>query len=261
MADRRAAGPAQGFSRVTLITGAAGDLGSAVARRLAAQKHALILADMDAARLAELERELTASGTEVLARRTDVTDEQAVRDVVAEGAARFGTITGLFNNAGIAGGAFPLTEHPLEDFRRTIDVNLIAIFLVLKHALPLIAENAAGWVVNTASMVATHTNKMRGAYAASKAGVIQLSRAAALEYAASGVRVNAICPGPIEGRLMGGAEAGRTDAAEFRSWLESTAAVARYADPGEIAGFVAYLLTDAPPHLTGASLSVDGCRI
>lgn len=246
--------------RVTLITGAAGDLGSAVARRLAANGDALILADMDAERLSALEQELSPLGHGVLTRRLDVTDEEAVRAVVADGVAQFGTITSLFNNAGISGGTFPLAEHPLDDFRRTIDINLIAVFVVLKHALPVIAQNDDGWVVNTASEAGLKANERRGAYAAAKAGVIQLSRAAALEYSREGVRVNALCPGPLEGKLMRVSEGGMPDPEEFRARITAASAVGRYGSPDEVAGFVAYLLTDAPGYLTGATLSADGCR-
>lgn len=246
--------------RVTMITGAAGDLGSAVARRLAAGGDALILTDLDTERLGALEQEVSALGHGVLARTLDVTDEAAVESVVADGVTQFGRLTSLFNNAGISGGTHPLAEHPLDDFRRTIDVNLVAMFVVLKHALPAIAQNEDGWVVNTASEAGLKANERRGAYAAAKAGVIQLSRAAALEYSREGVRVNALCPGPLEGKLMRVSEGGMPDPEEFRARIMAGSAVARYGDPDEVAGYVAYLLSEAPGFLTGATLSVDGCR-
>lgn len=246
--------------RVTMITGAAGDLGSAVARRLAADGDALVLTDLDDERLTALAAELEPLGHGVLARTLDVTDEEAVRSVVADAVAEFGGLTALFNNAGISGGTYPLAEHPVEDFRRTIDINLVAMFVVLKHALPVIAQGEDGWVVNTASEAGLKANERRGAYAAAKAGVIQLSRAAALEYSRDGVRVNALCPGPLEGKLMRVSEGGMPDPEEFRARIMAGSAVARYGDPDEVAGYVAYLLSAAPGYLTGATLSVDGCR-
>ncbi|MEU6998874.1 SDR family oxidoreductase [Nonomuraea sp. NPDC046570] len=246
--------------RVTLITGAAGDLGSAVARRLSANGDSLILADLDAGALEKLEHELGAAGGAALAVQTDVTDEESVAGLVARGLERFGRITALFNNAGISGGTFPIADHPLESFRQTIEVNLIGMFLVLKHALPVVAANEDGWVVNTASEAGLKANERRGAYAASKAGVIQLSRACALEYGSRGVRVNTLCPGPLEGKLMRVSESGMDDPEAFRRRLADASAVGRYGEPDEVAGFVAYLLTDAPRYVTGAVMSADGCR-
>lgn len=246
--------------RVTLITGAAGDLGSAVARRLAANGDSLVLIDQDDARLAALETDLDSAGAGVIAAATDVTDEAAVADVVARSVRELGGITAVFNSAGISGGTFPIADHPVEDFRRTVEINLVAMFIVLKHTLPVIAQNDDGWVVNTASEAGLKANERRGAYAASKAGVIQLSRACALEYSSQGVRVNTLCPGPLEGKLMRVSESGMDDPEAFRQKLAAASAVGRYGDPDEVAGFVAYLLTAAPGYLTGATLSADGCR-
>lgn len=244
----------------TLITGATGDLGSAVARRLAARGHSLILTGRNQARLEALQREVSPGAAGVLSACLDVADESAVAGLVSAGLARFGRITSLFNNAGTPGGSFPLAEHPLDDFRRTVDTNLVGAFLLLKHTLPVIAMNADGWVVNTASEAGLKSNELRGAYAASKAAVIQLSRAAALEFGRHGVRVNTLCPGPLDGNLMQVAEGGMPDPMEFRERVKSGSAVARYGTPDEVAGFVAYLLTEAPGYLTGATLAVDGCR-
>ncbi|SDT46409.1 SDR family NAD(P)-dependent oxidoreductase [Jiangella sp. DSM 45060] len=247
-------------ARVTLITGAAGDLGSAVARRLAANGDSLVLLDQDTDRLTALEKDLSSAGTTVITATTDVTDEAAVAAVVERAVGELGRLDALFNNAGVSGGTYPIAEHPVEDFRRTVDINLTAMFIVLKYTLPVLARNEDGWVVNTASEAGLKANERRGAYAASKAGVIQLSRACALEYSSQGVRVNTLCPGPLEGKLMRVSESGMDDPEAFRQKLAAASAVGRYGDPDEVAGFVTYLLTDAPGYLTGATLSADGCR-
>lgn len=244
----------------TLITGAAGDLGSAVARRLAARGDSLVLVDQDSERLAALTEELAATGVAVIASKADVTAEEEVAALVEQAVAQLGGITALFNNAGVSGGTYPIADHPVDDFRRTVEVNLIGMFIVLKHTLPAIAKNDNGWVVNTASEAGLKANERRGAYAAAKAGVIQLSRACALEYSSQGLRVNTLCPGPLEGKLMHISEAGMPDPAAFRKRLAEASAVGRYGEPDEVAGFVEYLLTEAPGYLTGAVLSADGCR-
>ena len=246
--------------RVTLISGAAGDLGSATARRLAARGNALVLLDQDTERLTTLEKDLASNGTKVIAAVTDVTDEDAVSSVVDRAVKEFGGLHAVFNNAGISGGTYPIAEHPVDDFRRTIDINLVAMFIVLKHTLPVVARNAESWVLNTASEAGLKANERRGAYAASKAGIIQLVRACALEYSSQGVRVNTLCPGPLEGQLMRVSESGMDDPEAFRQKLADASAVGRYGAPDEVAGFVTYLLTEAPGYLTGATLSADGCR-
>ncbi|NED95364.1 SDR family oxidoreductase [Phytoactinopolyspora alkaliphila] len=244
---------------VALITGAAGDIGRAVARRLAERGLRLILTDLSASSLSDVEAGLKDTGADVLARAVDVTDEDAVASLVRE-AREFGPITSVFNNAGIPGASFPIAEHPLDDVRKTFDVNFFGLFHVMKHALPHLAEHDDAWLLNVSSEAGLKANERRGAYSASKAAAIQITRAAALEYGRHGVRVNVLCPGPIEGDLMRRSEGSMPDPQELRDRLIASSAVLRYGEPDEVANYASYLLTEAPGYLTGATLTIDGCR-
>lgn len=244
--------------RRVLVTGAAGDLGSAVARRLADQGDQLVLCDIDAVRLSDVRTHLTGEGHRIVP--LDVADEAAVASLAASLRADGGGLTALFNNAGVNGATVEIAKHPLDDFRRTFEVNVFGNFLLQKHMLPILAEAGDAWVVNTASEAGTRANARRGCYAATKAAVIQLTRAVALEYAGKGVRVNVLCPGPIEGQFMDRSEAGLPDPQAARIAIAAGSALGRYATADEIAVHVRYLLTEAPPYLTGAVQLIDGCR-
>jgi len=244
--------------RRALVTGAAGDLGAAVARSLAAQGDAVVLADTDVGRLSAVAAALPGTGhltvTLDVSREADVA---ALADRLREDGAG---LAAVFNNAGVNGATVPIAEHDLDDFRRTFEVNVFGSFLVQKHMLPLLAERGEGWLVNTASEAGLKANERRGCYAASKAAVIQLTRAVALEYGRQGVRVNVLCPGPVEGAFMRRSEDGLPDPAAARAAIAAGSALGRYATADEIAAHARYLLTDAPAYLNGSVQVVDGCR-
>lgn len=246
------------MKRRVVITGAAGDLGSAVARRLAEQGDRLILCDVDENRLERVLAALPGEGHRMVP--LDVSDEAAVMVLASSLRDDGGGLTALFNNAGVNGATVEIARHPLEDFQRTFEINVFGNFLMQKHLLPLLAEGGDAWVVNTASEAGTRANARRGCYAATKAAVIQLTRAVALEYAQKGVRVNVLCPGPIEGQFMDRSEAGLPDPKAARIAIAAGSALGRYATADEIAGHARYLLTDAPPYLTGSIQLIDGCR-
>lgn len=246
------------MGRRVLVTGAAGDLGSAVTRCLAAQGDRVVLCDVNAARLKDVRAQLPGDGHSIVP--LDVSDEDAVASLAASLRADGGGLTALFNNAGVNGATVEIANHPLDDFRRTFEVNVFGNFLLQKHMLPILAEAGNAWVVNTASEAGTRANARRGCYAATKAAVIQLTRAVALEYAAAGVRVNVLCPGPIVGQFMDRSEAGLPDPKAARIAIAAGSALGRYATADEIAVHVRYLLTDAPPYLTGSVQLIDGCR-
>ncbi|TVR11127.1 MAG: SDR family oxidoreductase [Salinarimonadaceae bacterium] len=246
------------MGRRAIVTGAAGDLGAAVANRLAEQGDRVVLADTDEAGLSKVLASLPGGGHRTV--RLDVSDEAAVA-ALAESLNKDGEgLAALFNNAGVNGATIPIADHPLDDFRRTFEVNVFGNFLIQKHMLPILAQAGNSWVVNTASEAGTRANARRGCYAATKAAVIQLTRAVALEYASQGMRVNCLCPGPIEGRFMERSEAGFPDPKAIREIIEAGSALGRYAMADEIAQHVRYLLTDAPPYLTGSVQLIDGCR-
>lgn len=244
--------------RRALVTGAAGDLGSAVARGLAEQGDQVILADIDQTRLDTVLEQLPGKGhgSHIL----DVSDEQAVRDLAQLIQSDGLGLDAVFNNAGVNGATIPIAEHDLEDFTRTFQVNVFGSFLIQKHFLPLLAERENAWLVNTASEAGTRANARRGCYAATKAAVIQLTRAVALEYGSKGVRVNVLCPGPILGQFMDRSEANFPDPIATRKMIAAASSLERYATADEIAVHACYLLTTAPPYLNGSIQLIDGCR-
>lgn len=246
------------MGRRTVVTGAAGDLGAAVANRLAEQGDRVVLVDVDEQRLSEVLEKLSGTGHRTV--KLDVSDERAVAALAGSLVKDGEGLDALFNNAGVNGATISIAEHPLDDFRRTFEVNVFGSFLIQKHFLPILAHAGDAWVVNTASEAGMRANARRGCYAATKAAVIQLTRAVALEYASQGVRVNCLCPGPIEGQFMERSEAGFPDPSAIREIIEAGSALGRYATADEIAQHVRYLLTDAPPYLTGSVELIDGCR-
>ena len=246
------------MSRHALVTGAAGDLGSAVARQLAQQGDQLVLVDLDGDRLGHVLAQLPGQGHRKAI--LDVSDEAAVMALAQTFRESGEGLDAVFNNAGVNGATVPIAEHTLVDFRRTFEVNVFGSFLIQKHMLPLLAQRDNAWIVNTASEAGTRANARRGCYAATKAAVIQLTRAVALEYGEKGVRVNVLCPGPIEGQFMDRSEAGLPDPKAARVMIAAASALGRYASADEIAQHVRYLLTDAPPYLNGSVQQIDGCR-
>lgn len=244
--------------RRALVTGAAGDLGSALAMRLAEQGDRVVLADVDSGGLQNVFEKLPGDGhrLEIL----DVSNEEAVMALAQRFREDGDGLDAVFNNAGVNGATVPIAEHTLDDFRRTFEVNVFGSFLIQKHMLPLLAQRGDAWIVNTASEAGTRANARRGCYAATKAAIIQLTRAVALEYGAQGVRVNVLCPGPIEGQFMDRSEAGLPDPQAARVAIAAASALGRYASADEIARHVRYLLTDAPLYLNGSIQLIDGCR-
>jgi NAD(P)-dependent dehydrogenase (short-subunit alcohol dehydrogenase family) len=239
-----------------IVTGGGGDIGGACARLLAARGDDILIVDSDGAAAELLASEIN-HGTAVraLARTADVAVADDVQAYVATAVDVWGVIDGVVHAAGVAGSAAPLPAYVEAEFDRVMAVNARGICLGLKFAPPQMRSGGA--VVNVASVSGITGYPHVAAYVASKHAVIGLTRAAALEGAASGIRVNAVCPGPIEGRLMAAARGGRSFPASEDPFLTGVP-LDRYGTPIEVAETIAFLLSEAAGYITGAVLPVDG---
>jgi NAD(P)-dependent dehydrogenase (short-subunit alcohol dehydrogenase family) len=243
-----------------VVTGAGGALGAAVARRIAAPGTRLVLVDVDGAaaeRTAGLVRDQCATVRVVDA---DVSDEHHVRRYVAAALeAGDGRIDQFFNNAGVEGPQRLMVDYPTDAFDRVVAVNLRGVFLGMKHVAPHMPAGAS--IVNTASTGGLVGNSHAIAYIATKHAVVGMSRSAAKELAGAGIRVNAYCPGPIEGRMLESIAAGMGHPGGAAAIAEQIVPMGRLGHPDEHAETVAFLLSGRSSYTTGTAVVVDGGRL
>lgn len=240
--------------QVALVTGAGRGIGKAIAARLAASGAAVAVNDIDADSAEQTVREL---GGAARAFPADVSDPAAVEQMIAAVAREMGGLNILVNNAGIEYKT-PILDTSVEEWQHTLAVNLSAAFYTCKAAAPIMRVAGGGVIVNIAS-IAGHNIPLpnRGSYIASKAGLIGFTKECAREFAAFGVRVNAVCPGVIETEMT--AES-RSDAAQMAKWLADIPQ-GHLGQPDDIAGLVLYLCSDGARYLTGQAINVDGGKV
>ena len=241
-------------SRNALVTGAGSGIGRAIARRLSEEGAWVACVDRDLDSAKRVASSLPIPGAAVHA---DVSVEAQVSAAIDFVRAARGTLDVLVNNAGIAGPQKAAASTPLSEWQTTLDVNLTGPFLFCKYALPLLIESR-GNIVNVASALAFVAKPDEAAYHASKAGLVQLSRSIALDYAAK-VRVNCVCPGAVRTPMLEGVLPSGTDVATaFAEYGRIHPLHQRLAEPEEIADAVLFLASDDASLITGASLLVDG---
>jgi NAD(P)-dependent dehydrogenase (short-subunit alcohol dehydrogenase family) len=245
--------------KVALITGAGGEIGSATVRLMGSRGAQVIAVDRDAKALRRLSDGFK-SKTDLITCKADVADENDVRRYVDHAQSEAGRIDIFFNNAGIEGPVHPITKYPLADFRRVIDVNIVGIFLGLKHVIPVMATTGGGAIINTSSVAGLTGSPGICAYNASKHAVIGLTRSAAAEWASKGIRINSINPGPIASRMMRSLEEGFAPgkAGEMRARFSAMIPAGRYGSPEEVAALVAFLASEDARYLHGAVFTIDG---
>ena len=246
--------------RVAVVTGAAGVIGAATMRLLAARGARIAAIDRREHDLEEATAALPASA-EALAIAADVTDEEQVAAYVRHACEQFGTIDVFFNNAGIEGDIKSITDYPLDAFRRVLDVNVVGVFLGLKHVLPVMLKQNRGSVINTASIAGLIGSPQIAVYSASKHAVIGLTKSAAWECTGTNVRVNCVCPGLIDSRMLSAIIEGRSGSAPVPpDKVVDRVPARRLGQASEVASIVAFLASDDAGYVSGSAYTVDGGR-
>jgi NAD(P)-dependent dehydrogenase (short-subunit alcohol dehydrogenase family) len=243
--------------RVAIVTGASRGIGAATARALADAGARVVLAARDETRLETVLAEIEAAGGTALSVPTDVGDPQDVERMVGRTLDAFGRLDIAFNNA--AGGGHPptpLSEVTVEDFDSALRINLRGTFLCLKHEIAAMLQNEGGGViVNMSSTAGLEAVGGLAAYVSTKHGILGLTKTAALEYAARGIRVNAVAPGPILTEHLEHAGTAAQQAAAQAMPMK------RIGRPEEVAAAVVWLCTDSASFITGATIPIDGGKL
>jgi meso-butanediol dehydrogenase/(S,S)-butanediol dehydrogenase/diacetyl reductase len=241
--------------KVAIVTAGGAGIGAATARRFAAEGAAVVVADLSGTRAEQVRGEIAAGGGRAAAIKIDASDPAAIEAAVRMAIDSFGRLDVMFNNAGMAEVSL-IHETSVESWSRVIAVTLTSTFLGLKYAIPIMRAQKSGVVINTASISGTRGDYGMGSYNAAKAGVINLTRSAALENARFGIRVNCVCPGGINTRVA--QVLGKDRADEFRSTMGAAHPIGRMGEPEEIAATVTFLASDESSFITGASIVADG---
>ena len=243
-----------------MVTGAAGGIGLVTAKRFAAEGAKVVCVDLPGGALEDAVRHLTEAGATAIGVAADVSDDAQVANYVAQATSAFGGIDILFNNAGIEGVVQPMTTYPLDVFDKVLAVNVRGVMLGMRHAGPAIAARGGGAIVNTSSVAGLGGSAGMSAYVASKHAVIGLTRCGALELAPANVRVNAVCPSPIETRMMRSLESGISaeDPKAVHDMIAMRIPLGRYGESDDVAALVCFLCSDDAAFLTGTYYSVDG---
>jgi NAD(P)-dependent dehydrogenase (short-subunit alcohol dehydrogenase family) len=245
--------PKYDFSgQVALVTGAASGIGRATSLAFAESGAAVVLVDRDEAKLKELSDEITSAGGKAIAKAGDVAGEDFAKAAVDLAVTEFGRLDMAYNNAGILGPMCPLTEETGEGYDSVNAVNLRGIWTFLKHELIQMKKQGSGAIVNCSSLGGLVGLPGRAAYHATKHGVIGLTKCAALDVAADGIRVNAVCPGTID-TPMGDA----IDPEAMKAFLKQQP-IGRMGRPEEIAAAVVWLCSPGASLILGIALPVDG---
>ncbi len=241
--------------KIAFVTAAGGAIAGATARLFGAEGAAVACVDISAATVEETAADIRAAGGRAIALVCDVTDEDAVREAVATTVAEYGGLTTVFNAAAFQDPLAPALGIDVATWRRTLDVNVTGMFIVIQQALPHMIAAGGGSIINISSIYGARVAKKRPAYSVSKAAVRLLTQSIAIDYAADNIRCNSILPGPIETpRLLVANNSMDAVVDRHRPHLPA----GRLGQPIEIARTALFLASDASSYTSGADHFVDG---
>src|SRR5258706_10355057 len=242
-------------NQVALVTGAGSGIGLATAQAFAAEGASVMLADVNEAAAHKAAEQLIAAGHKAIGARCDVADEAQVKLMVEQTVSAFGRLDAAFNNAGVQCAAAETADASGEEFDRVNAINLRGVWNCMKYELRQMRKQGSGAIVNCSSIAGLIGIASRAAYHASKHGVIGLTKSAALEYAARGIRINAVCPGIIATPMV---EQMMEREPEAMKELIKEVPIGRLGRPEEIAAVVLWLCSPAASLIIGQAIAVDG---
>jgi NAD(P)-dependent dehydrogenase (short-subunit alcohol dehydrogenase family) len=241
-------------NKVLFVTGGASGLGAATARRFADEGAKVAIADINE----EAAREYAGSLPDAIALAVDTADPVSVAQAIQSAAAHYGRIDVIFNNAGIEGEQIALHEMTVENWQRVTSVNGDGVFYVLKYGIEAMLETGGGAVINTSSTAGLAAQDNISPYTFTKAGIVGLTRSAAVEYAARGIRVNAIAPTVVMTPLVRRFIENAADPVEMLQRMESFNPMPGIVQPEDVAALVAFLASDDARWITGLTIPIDG---
>ena len=243
-------------NKVVIVTGAAMGIGKETALAFARKGACVVVTDVNEKELKNTADQLQKTGARVLPLVADISKAEDVQRMVDQTMDRFGRLDIACNNAGIAGESAPTADYSIEGWNRVIDINLSGQFLCMKYEIGAMLKNGGGSIVNVSSILGKVGFAQAPAYTAAKHGLVGLTKAAALEYADKGIRVNAVCPAFIVTPML--ESAGITTDEENKQQIISLHPAGRLGQPTEVADAIVWLASDEASFVTGHSMLVDG---
>lgn len=243
-------------NKVAIITGAASGIGRDAAIAFSAQGAAVVVSDVNESKLQETTDIIEKKGGDVIAIVSDVSREEDVEEMIGQTMQKFGRLDVACNNAGVGGELAPTADYTVEEWDRVININLRGQWLCMKYQIPAMLKIDGGSIVNITSILGKVGFANAPAYVAAKHGLVGLTKAAAIEYSAQGIRVNAIAPAFIETPML--EDAGLTTDPDIKKSLVDLHPIGRLGKPEEVADAIVWLASDEASFITGHTLLVDG---